>query len=50
MKVYTYVDYVGLVSDRRSTLGYCTFFFENLVAWSSKKESACYWIKRWSGI
>lgn len=40
-EVYTVtdVDYAGLVSNKRSTLGYCTFLSGNLVAWKSKKQS-----------
>ncbi|MCH90414.1 hypothetical protein A2U01_0011329 [Trifolium medium] len=39
IKVYTGADYAGSVSDRRSTLGYCTFLCGNLIAWKSKKQS-----------
>lgn len=32
-------DWAGLVSDRRSTLGYCTFVGGDLVTWRSKKQN-----------
>jgi hypothetical protein len=32
METYTDDDYAGLLSNRRSTSGYCTFFCGNLVA------------------
>ncbi|XP_059650738.1 uncharacterized mitochondrial protein AtMg00810-like [Cornus florida] len=31
-------DYTGSISDKRSTLGYCTTIGGNLVTWSSKKQ------------
>lgn len=33
IKAYTDADWVGFVSDRRSTSGYCTFDGGNLVTW-----------------
>jgi hypothetical protein len=36
---YRDADWVGLVTDQRSTSGYCTFVEENLVTWHSKKQS-----------
>ena len=39
MEVYTDADYVGSVTDRRSTSGYCMFLGENLVTWRSKKQN-----------
>lgn len=38
LEVYTDSDYVGSVSDRRSTSGYCAFLGGNLVTWKSKKQ------------
>ncbi|KAH9656898.1 reverse transcriptase Ty1/copia-type domain-containing protein [Citrus sinensis] len=38
IKVYTDVDWAGLVSDRCSTSGYFTFVGGNLVTWRSKKQ------------
>jgi hypothetical protein len=32
-------DWVGSSSDRRSTMGYCTFLEGNLVMWKSKKQN-----------
>ena len=31
--------WAGLVSNRRSTMGYCTFLWGNLVTWKSEKNS-----------
>ena len=39
VKVYTNVDWVGSVMDRRSTSGYCIFVRGNLVTWRSKKQN-----------
>lgn len=33
------MDWAGLVEDRRSTTGFCTFVWGNLVTWSSKKQN-----------
>ncbi|KAH9763832.1 retrovirus-related pol polyprotein from transposon RE1 [Citrus sinensis] len=38
IEVYTDADWVGSVSDRRSTSGYFTFVGGNLVTWRSKKQ------------
>ncbi|KAH9689179.1 retrovirus-related pol polyprotein from transposon RE1 [Citrus sinensis] len=38
IEVYTDTDWVGSVSDRRSTSGYFTFVGGNLVTWRSKKQ------------
>ncbi|RVW68323.1 Retrovirus-related Pol polyprotein from transposon TNT 1-94 [Vitis vinifera] len=35
---YTYADWVGNISDRKSTSGYFTFVGGNLVTWRSKKQ------------
>jgi len=37
LEAYTYADYAGLIVDKRSTTGYCTFLAGNLVTWKSKK-------------
>ena len=34
---YTYADWAGSITDRRSTYGYFTFVGGNLVTWRSKK-------------
>ncbi|RVW38517.1 Retrovirus-related Pol polyprotein from transposon RE1 [Vitis vinifera] len=38
-EVYSDVDWAGNIIDRRSTSGYCSFFWGNLVTWRSKKQS-----------
>ncbi|RDY03362.1 hypothetical protein CR513_13070, partial [Mucuna pruriens] len=38
-------DYAGLVSDRRSTRGYCTLLYENLVTWRNKKQNVLLWME-----
>ena len=39
IEVYVDADWVGSVSDRRSTSRYCTFVWGNLVTWRSKKQT-----------
>lgn len=39
VKVYTDADWAGDVTDRRSTSGYCSYVWGNLVTWRSKKQS-----------
>ncbi|CAL5350327.1 unnamed protein product [Camellia sinensis] len=39
VEAYTDADWAGSVTDRRSTLGYCTFVGGNLVTWRSKKQN-----------
>src|ERR1044072_2658948 len=39
IEVYTDSDWAGCLSDRKSTTGYCTFVWGNLVTWRSKKQS-----------
>ncbi|RVW98124.1 Retrovirus-related Pol polyprotein from transposon RE1 [Vitis vinifera] len=39
IEVYTDVDWVSAVDDRRSTSGYFTFVGGNLVTWKSKKQN-----------
>lgn len=39
IEVYTDSDWAGSLSDRRSTTGYCTFVWGNMVTWRSKKQS-----------
>ncbi|RVW94161.1 Retrovirus-related Pol polyprotein from transposon RE1 [Vitis vinifera] len=38
-EVYSDVDWAGNIIDRRSTSGYCSFVWGNLVTWRSKKQS-----------
>lgn len=38
VKVYSDVDWAGSPTDIRSTSGYCTFLWGNLVSWRSKKQ------------
>ena len=39
IEIFSYADWAGLVTDRRSTSGYCSFVWGNLVTWRSKKQS-----------
>jgi hypothetical protein len=39
IETYTNADWAGSVTDRRSTSGYCTYIWGNLVTWKSKKQS-----------
>lgn len=39
IEVYTNVDWVGSITDKRSTSGYYTFVGGNLVTWYSNKQS-----------
>ena len=36
--VFTDADWAGSVTDRKSTSGYCTYVWGNLVTWRSKKQ------------
>ena len=37
--IFTDADWAGSTEDRRSTTGYCTFVWGNLVTWRSKKQN-----------
>ncbi|GAA0148484.1 transmembrane signal receptor [Lithospermum erythrorhizon] len=39
IKIFTDVDSAGSIDDRKSTLGYCTMVWGNLVTWRSKKHN-----------
>ncbi|RVW39496.1 Retrovirus-related Pol polyprotein from transposon RE1 [Vitis vinifera] len=39
VEIYTDADWAGSADDRRSTTGYCTYVWGNLVTWRSKKQS-----------
>ena len=39
VEIYTDADWVGLANDRRSTTGYYTYVWGNLVTWRNKKQS-----------
>ena len=39
LEVYTDSSWAGELTDRRSTSGYCTYVWGNLVTWRSKKQS-----------
>ncbi|XP_073225594.1 secreted RxLR effector protein 161-like [Cicer arietinum] len=36
--IFTYVEWVGSVTDRKSATGYCAYVWENLVTWRNKKQ------------
>ena len=38
VEVYTDADWAGSVNDRRSTSGYCSYVWGNLVTWSKKQS------------
>ncbi|CAH9082663.1 unnamed protein product [Cuscuta europaea] len=38
-EAFTDADYAGSITDRRSTSGYCTYVWGNLVTWRSKKQN-----------
>ncbi|XP_062075662.1 uncharacterized mitochondrial protein AtMg00810-like [Humulus lupulus] len=38
VEAFTDVDWAGSIEDRRSTIGYCTKVWGNLVTWRSKKQ------------
>ncbi|XP_054817017.1 uncharacterized mitochondrial protein AtMg00810-like [Prosopis cineraria] len=39
VELFTDADWAGNQDDRKSTSGYCTFVWGNLVTWRSKKQS-----------
>ena len=39
IEAYTDADWAGSVIDRRSTSGYCTYVWGNMVTWRSKKQN-----------
>ena len=39
IEAYIDVDWAGAIDDRKSTSGYCTFVWGNLVTWRSKKQT-----------
>ena len=38
VEAYTDADWAGSLSDRKSTISYCTFLGGNLITWKSKKQ------------
>ena len=38
IEVYTDSDWVGCISDKKSSTGYCSFMWRNMVTWRSKKQ------------
>ncbi|RVW78478.1 Retrovirus-related Pol polyprotein from transposon TNT 1-94 [Vitis vinifera] len=39
IEIFSDADWAGSMTDRRSTSGYCSFVWGNLVTWRSKKQS-----------
>lgn len=39
VEIFSDADWAGSLTDRRSTFGYCTYVWGNLVTWRSKKQS-----------
>ena len=39
VEIFTDADWAGSMTDRRSTTGYCSYVWGNLVTWRSKKQS-----------
>ena len=39
IEIFTDADWAGDLTDRKSTSGYCTYVWGNLVTWRSKKQS-----------
>lgn len=39
IKIFTDANWAGLIEGRRLTTGYCTFVWENLITWKSKKRN-----------
>ena len=39
LTAYSDADWVGCLDSRRSTSGYCVFLSDNLVSWSSKRQT-----------
>ena len=37
IEIFSDADWAGSVTDRRSTSGYCSFVWGNLVTWRSKE-------------
>ena len=38
VEIFSDADWAGSIFDRRSTSGYCTYVWGNLVTWCSKKQ------------
>ena len=39
VEIYTDASWEGEQTDRRSTIGYCSYVWGNLVTWRSKKQA-----------
>lgn len=38
LSAYSYADWAGCPTTRRSTTGYCTFLGKNVISWCAKKQ------------
>ena len=39
VEIYSDADWAGSITDRRSTTGYCSYVWGNLITWRSKKQA-----------
>lgn len=39
LEAYINANYVGSIINKRSTIGYCIFFGDNLITWRRKKQN-----------
>ncbi|XP_047320771.1 secreted RxLR effector protein 161-like [Impatiens glandulifera] len=43
IRVFTDADWAGDITDKKSTSGYCSFIWGNLITWRSKKQFVVAW-------